>query len=1000
MNEPAPQTDGDKLASQGSPRKRSPVGILIVVVAVICVGATTMLYQSGPSAGELIQQAQRSLRMSKFEDALTQTETAIEQGEDTPATRLLAGEAALKLERYSDALRHLESIDDTAGPDALAARLSSASMLIHQHQVGEAEAQLRRALKLDPQNEQAYRLMSETLGLQGRRWESIEYLRYRIQQGDIDLPTLCYMADTDRMVDLSEEQLASFLESDNPKCWLGAACVAISYRDFDKAETLIRKCLAAEPDLAEAHVRLAKLLLSDSDDSAMQQWEADLPATANLFPEIWFIRSEWCLKRKDHKQAAACLWRALSINPDHPAANHQMGHVLSILGRKEEAEPFLERGQRLTRLSTLANQIYLGDSRSGPLKESAEIVEALERPFEAMGWAVAAEHENPGEQWPVAMQSRLQPFIANDATPATRQTPAALLSFADRTWTPPQTVADAGSLASISTTSVSFRDATADAGIVFKYENAEDLSTPGRLMFEYTGGGVGVLDYDQDGWPDLYFTQGGSKSPFSGQTEAVDTLLRNRRGTDFVDAGPTTGIRDFGFGQGVAAGDINNDGFPDLYVANIDGNRLYLNQGDGTFTDATAQSGLGHEFWTTSVAIADLDGDSTPDIYDVTFLSDPDVFTRICEDDGVARSCAPAGFTAAEDFVYRGIGDGAFEDLSKTAGIHAPDGDGLGILIADFSATGTPSIFIANDGRANFYFTQESPSASSTMKNGELKFSEDALSRGLAFDRDGRAQACMGIASSDFDGDGLWDLFVTNFFNESNTLYTQFPGENFGDSSQQAGIREPSLGMLGFGTQAIDGELDGWEDVLVGNGHVDNFEHKGIPYQMPLEYYRNTGEANFTQNPFSKPDSTLAEPMLSRSMAVIDWNGDGKAEVAISRLDAPALLLENTTQNAGNSVVIRLVGIDSSRDATTARLSATVAGRKVIRQLTAGDGYQSSNQKQVIFGLGTAEMIENLTIAWPSGQSQVIGNVLAGQTVTVREGDPQAWPMTTSRQVD
>lgn len=973
-------------AADGSPRVRlGRVCVLLVVFGGVVAGA--LWWHNLPRAAEYVDQARADLSASRFDAALLAAEEAIRLGEDSPTIHLLAGEAATRLERFDSALEHFERVGDSAGRQSFAARLSTASVLIHQHRIGEAEDQLRRALLIRPQDEQAHQLLADVLGFQGRRWESIAHLQFGIMAGDISLQRLCYLADTDRTMDLSAEQLAAFLESNDPRCWLGAACVLISYREFERARSLLVKCLDAAPELVEGHARLGKLLLSDDDPAALVEWESGLPERADEFPDIWFVRSQWCLKQQQAEQAAACLWRALTIHADHSAANHQMANVLTVLGRLEEAEGFRDRGRKLTRLSTLANDVYLGDTRSSSLQEAAQLTESMGRIHEAMGWAVAARYENPQQSWPLVMQQRLGHRLSQPAA-SFRHSPAQTLDFSDVRWQPLRPGSPAGR-SNPDTLAAAFRDVAPDLGIDFRYENADDPSSEGKLMFEYTGGGVGALDYDRDGWPDLYFTQAGNEPPFRKQSRAADVLYRNVGGHAFADISAMARIRDYGFGQGVAAGDVNNDGFTDLYVANIDGNRLYLNRGDGTFDDVTAEARIGHSFWTTSVAIADLNGDSIPDLYDVTFLSDEDVFERVCEEDGVARSCAPAGFAAADDFIYQGNGDGTYTDVSERSGIRVPDGDGLGILVADFAASGTPSIFIANDGRANFYFIRQTGAGGQ-----ELLFSEQALARGLAFDRDGRPQACMGVASSDFDGDGNWDMFVTNFFNESNTLYSQFAGEVFGDSSQLAGLRETSLSMLGFGTQAIDGNLDGWEDLMVANGHVDDFGYKGVPYRMPLEYYRNMGQGNFQRVSADQLGEVFDRPMLGRSMAIIDWNADGRAEVAVSGLEDPAVLLENSTADAGRFLAVRVVGIQSARDATTARLTAALGGRELVRQFTAGDGYQSSNQKQVIFGLGDEESVDELRIQWPSGQSQIFRNLTANQTIVLREGEQTVWPLT------
>lgn len=971
-----------QMKSSGSKRNTTYwVAFLLVILATIIAGfAGGIWWWLQPNVDEVVADAKKQLRRARHQKALEQAELAIELGADTPAIFLVAGEAAAKLEQFPTALKHFAKIDDSHDGQSLAARLTAGSILLHRHELGAAEDQLERALQFAPNNDTAHRLLSETLGLQGRRWESLEHLQFEVESGKFDLHTLCYLADTDRTLELSEEQLASFLKSDSARCLLGAACVAISYRNFEQGEQLLRTCLKKDPNLIEAHARLGKQLLSRNQTKELLLWDKNLPKVAEAHPEVWFVRSQWCFKNKQYQQAADCLREVLVRNLYHSAANHQMAQALTLLGKVLDAEEFNRTGLLLTKLATMANEVYLGDNRPQKLREVSETLESLGRNHEALGWAVAAGYEHPRETWPRVTQQRLQPKLAAQKNDSKRKRILAELFDQSFAWNPP----DSDNSESISTpaettrqTKVQFADATEKAGLQFRYRNGEDLTTEGRLMFEYTGGGTGVLDFDNNGWPDLFFTQAGEAKPFENQTAHADELFRNRRGK-FANVAKLAGIQDFGFGQGIAAGDINNDGFEDLYIASIDGNQLYLNLGDGTFENVSDSSGIGHAFWTSSVAIADLNSDSVPDLYDVTFLGEDDVFTRVCEEDGVKRSCAPAGFQAADDFIFLGDGDGSFSNVSESAGIQVPDGDGLGILIADFSGNGAPEIFIANDGRANFFFQRD-------MSSADLTYREQAVSSGLAYDRDGRAQACMGIASSDFDGDGQYDLFVTNFFNESNTLYSQYGNGVFGDNSQLVGLREPSLGMLGFGTQSIDGDLDGFEDLLVANGHVDDFQYKNIPYKMPLEYFRNTDGTGFERIPASQVGTVFDQPSLGRSMAVLDWNADGRNEIAVSRLEDSALLLENTSSGTGNYLIVRPIGVASSRDACTVRMTATLGERKIVRHLTAGSGYQSSNQKQIVFGLADSDVIDELQIDWPSGTQQTLSKLKANQTIAIVE---------------
>ena len=296
---------------------------------------------------------------------------------------------------------------------------------------------------------------------------------------------------------------------------------------------------------------------------------------------------------------------------------------------------------------------------------------------------------------------------------------------------------------------------------------------PQMCLLATTGGGVAVLDYDADGWPDVYFTQGGPWPWTTAGQSPVDRdrLYRNLGNGQFADVTQEAGLGDDRYSQGVAAGDFDNDGWPDLYVANFGANRLYRNGGDGTFTDVTGASGIAGERWTSSCLIADLNGDGQPDLYDVNYLSGKDAARSLCRKGEELRWCSPSSFPGEPDQVYLNRGEGRFEDVSDTAGILASGGKGLGIIAADFDGSGRLNLFVANDAEANFYFVNQ------TGQRGEpLAFEERALLAGLAYDGDGLPQASMGVALDDADGDGLLDLFVTSFHHESNTLYLQRAG--------------------------------------------------------------------------------------------------------------------------------------------------------------------------------------------------------------------------------
>ncbi|MGC1275840.1 MAG: CRTAC1 family protein [Planctomycetaceae bacterium] len=523
----------------------------------------------------------------------------------------------------------------------------------------------------------------------------------------------------------------------------------------------------------------------------------------------------------------------------------------------------------------------------------------------------------------------------------------------------------------------------ADVGIDFRYFNSADPTTPGARMFEFTGGGVGVLDYDLDGRPDLHFTQGCRWPPDPAQREHLDRLYRNL-GDRYVDATDAAGIVEPGFSQGLACGDFDGDGFSDLYIANIGPNRLFRNNGDGTFNDVTTTSliseGTRAEAWTTSVALADLNSDGLPELFDVNYVEGHDVFDRICDHEGFPRICSPTLFEAQPDRLLLNRGDGRFTDVTAIAGIDGSEGTGLGIAIADFHGTGRLSLFVANDARNNHFYLNE------TQDPGGLpRFAEQAMRNGLAFDREGRAQACMGVAVGDGDGDGRIDLFVTNYVEESNTLYVQHDGRLFADDSSRAGLSKPSIPMLGFGTQFLDADLDGWEDLVVVNGHVDDFTHQGYDHLMRPQLFRNLG-GRFVELSGDAAGAYFQQNRLGRGLARLDWNGDGRDEFVVSHLDDQASLLSNSSASVGKSLKFHLRATHSARDAVGATVIAEAGRKRLVRQLTAGDGYQASNEPALVFGLGDDEVVDRVTIRWPSGETSGFQHVATGSTWLAIEG--------------
>lgn len=331
--------------------------------------------------------------------------------------------------------------------------------------------------------------------------------------------------------------------------------------------------------------------------------------------------------------------------------------------------------------------------------------------------------------------------------------------------------------------------------------------------------------------------------------------------------------------------------------------------------------------------------------------------------------------------MYLNLGDGRFEEWTEEGGILTTYGKGLGIVAVDLTESGRLDLFVANDTDSNGLFVNTTPAAGETPR-----FREEAIGSGLAFDQNGRPQACMGVAVGDANGDALIDLFVTNYYQESNTLYLQQPGNLFRDATHEAGLRESSLPMLGFGTQFLDAERDGFPDLICANGHVEDQRDRGVPYEMRPQFFRNLGAGRFVELSAKSLGPYFQQELLGRGMARLDWNRDGLEDVVISHLDAPAALLTNRTSKAGHYIALQLRGTTCSRDAIGTTVTLKVGDRNWVQQLTAGDGYQASNERQLIFGLGTLEQINELVIRWPSGVHQQYSKPQIDSTVIAVEG--------------
>jgi hypothetical protein len=526
-----------------------------------------------------------------------------------------------------------------------------------------------------------------------------------------------------------------------------------------------------------------------------------------------------------------------------------------------------------------------------------------------------------------------------------------------------------------------FTDITSKTGIHFNHVSSSDS----KYVVESMSGGVLLIDYDRDGYPDIYFTNAPTVDmAIKGQT-ARGALYHNNHDGTFTDVAEKAGLATPCFAMGGAVGDYNNDGWPDIYLTCLGGNKLFKNNGDGTFTEVTKQAGIADGRWSTGAAFGDYDGDGNLDLMVTNYvdfhLNDLPGFGTApnCKYRGIDVQCGPRGLKGAGDALFHNNGDGTFTDVSKAAGVDDPNGYyGMSVIFSDFNNTGRPDIYIANDSTPKFLYKN--------LGNG--KFQEIGLESGTAVSEDGSEQASMGIAVGDYLHTGFPSLYVTNFSDEYSNLFRNDGEWNFSDVSYKSGVALPSLPYVKWGTVFFDADNDGWLDLIVVGGHVypqvDTLP-SGARYKEPKVLQLNQKDGTFCDaSDQAGPD--LRIPRVSRGVAAGDLFNDGNVDLVIEDLAGSPLILRNSGIAGRHWVSFELQGTKSNRLAIGARLKIVAGGLTQTEEIHSGGSYLSQNDLRVHFGLNTAKKIDSLEIRWPSGKIETLKNLDIDKFYSVLEG--------------
>lgn len=938
------------------------------------------------AASELIEMG----KLDEASDVLTQL--LVVRPDDARVLFLSARIAAQKGD-LSQAVALLGDIPEDHPEAGLPALGQAAEWCFILERYQDAEVNYRKLLNSSPDFVPAIRQLAFLFNRQGRRQEAAELIRKLCEFGDVlqdELHSLVALRDAmyDDPDTITEQGFSDAERYYFPIGPYGKARHAFQENDFERVLGLLR------PEIEQGKAPAAMLALfgraacEQQNDQAVAWWRTFPSHGQDEFADYWATLGTLALQSQKYEPAVRALAEALQRDGTDMESMSRMRQALGSLGKEDEADLWFDRWTNMRAVIDANNLVAATATPDATaIQKLAEGLEQVDRKLEALMWrALTANADSSGRSLSELNQQHKQ-LVDNKQGFPHQASLWCGMEFYDYPLPDASQVKQVSSVASLSGSGVvrmpvispAFSNIADAAGLNHVYRVAEQPLERHYSIHQTLGGGVAVLDYDLDGCPDLYFAQGGSGGPgFIGKL--ANQLYRNLE-TGLVDVSDVCAASVRQYSIGVSKGDWNQDGFPDLAIANIGACLLLTNNGDGTFCPQTLEPKPNLTRIPASICIADVTGDGLPDIVQVGYVDDSNVLAKppLDEQGNVTITVAPGNFGGAVDCLFTSLGDGgfAFQGLTDLSDART----GLGLVVADFDGQHGNELFIGNDSLPNRLWKLET-----TTQNGLQKL-DLASVLGCAYGFSGGATGAMGIAVGDFDQNAKMDFHITNYENENSNLYLKHDA-SFQDRNRQFDLGSNSRDLVGFGTQALDYDNDRDLDLVVANGHLDKAVSIRGEFPQRLQLLCNQGR-RFQLLEVADATDYWGQPHVGRSLAILDFNRDGLTDIVMTNVEESSALLLNQTEVANHWLQVELVGTSSDRDAVGAEV--VLIGSKMTQHAwrVAGDGYLCSNEGIVAFGLGQDDVVERLVVSWPDGSKQEFTGVATDQRVIVVQGQSQ-----------